>query len=144
MVPDWLAEMDWKNFKKIEIWQKTTCGKAAVLEMLQGAIIFQIFPCIRKLVLQENFLRHIQKYVFFVWCNRIVAVSERYSMSLVFFTYALTTQNSLPSSCHLTLGRNKYLIPSGSIFSKLCFPQQQKEVEVYQNSIRKHEDDLKH
>ena len=87
MVPDWLAEMDWKNFKKIEMWQKNTCGKAAVLEMLQGAIIFQIFPCIRKLVLQENFLRHIQKYVFFVWCNRIVAVSERYSLNLVFFTY---------------------------------------------------------
>ena len=76
-----------KTLKRIEIWQKNTCGKAAVLEMLQGAIIFQIFPCIRKLVLQENFLRHIQKYVFFVWCNRIEAVSERYSLSLVFFTY---------------------------------------------------------
>ena len=112
--------------------------------MLQAAIIFQMFLWIRKLVLQENFRSHIQKNAFFVWCNRVEAVSESYSMSLVFFTYALTTQNSLPSSCHLTLGRNKYLIPSGSIFSKLCFPQQQKEVEVYQNSIRKHEDDLKH
>ena len=33
------------------------------------------------------------------------------------------------SSCLHTLGRRKLLIPPGSILSKICFPQQQKEVE---------------
>ena len=30
------------------------------------AIIYQRFPCVRKLILQENFLRYFQKYAFFV------------------------------------------------------------------------------
>ena len=41
---------------------------------------------------------------------------------------SLPTQNSSPSSCHHTLGRRKLLIPSDSILSKTCFPQQRKEV----------------
>ena len=34
-----------------------------------------------------------------------------------------------PRSCYPTLGRIKLLIPSGSIFSKICFSQHQKGVE---------------
>ena len=41
----------------------------------------------------------------------------------------LHTQNSSPSSYHHTLGREKLLIPPGSIFLKICFPQRQEEVE---------------
>ena len=40
----------------------------------------------------------------------------------------LPTQNCLPSSYHHTLGREKLLILPGSIFSEICFPQQQKGV----------------
>ena len=48
---------------------------------------------------------------------------------------------------HRTLGKRKLFIPQGSIFSRICFPQHQKEVEenmIYQTSIRKYEDDLGH
>ena len=55
-----------KTLKRVKKWQKNTCGRVVFLEMLQAAIIFQRFPCIRKLILQENFRRHIQKYVFLV------------------------------------------------------------------------------
>ena len=41
----------------------------------------------------------------------------------------LSIQNSPPSSCHHTLDRRKFVILSGSIFSKICFPEQQKVVE---------------
>ena len=41
----------------------------------------------------------------------------------------LPTQNSPLSTCHHALGRNKLLIPQGSILSKIYFPQQQKVVE---------------
>ena len=41
----------------------------------------------------------------------------------------LPTQNSPLSTCHYGLGRNKLLIPQGSILSKIYFPQQQKVVE---------------
>ena len=68
-----------KTLKGSKKWQKNTCGRAAFLEMLQAAITFQRFPCIRKLILQENFRRHIQKYVFFVWCNKIETVNGRHS-----------------------------------------------------------------
>ena len=54
--------MDCENFERIKKWHKNSCGRAAFLEMLQVAIIFQRFPCIRKLILQENFCRHIQKH----------------------------------------------------------------------------------
>ena len=55
-----------KTLKRIEKWQKNTCERAAFLEMLQAAIIFQRFPCIRKLILQDNFRKNIQKYTFSV------------------------------------------------------------------------------
>ena len=63
----------------------------------------------------------------------------------------LPTQNSPLSTCHHALGRNKLLIPQGSILSKICFPQQQEVVEetinydlLYQNTLRKYKDDLEH
>ena len=65
MVPEWLVEMNRKNFEKDKKWQKNTCGRAAFLEMLRTAIIVQRFPCMEKLILQENVRRHIQKYSFF-------------------------------------------------------------------------------
>ena len=57
-----------RNLKKIEKWQKNNCERAAFLEMLEIAIIFQRFPCMRKLSLQEysEIFRHIKKYAFFV------------------------------------------------------------------------------
>lgn len=67
--------MEWKKFEKdqksfgsvVKIWQKNTCGKGALLETLQAAIIFQSFPWIlRCLILQEKFCTHIQKYASFV------------------------------------------------------------------------------
>ena len=42
---------------------------------------------------------------------------------------SLSIQNSAPGSCHHTLDRRKFVIPSGSIFSKIYFPEQQKVVE---------------
>ena len=65
MVPDWLVEMDWKFFEKDrKTAGKNTCGRAVFLEMLQAPITFQRFPCIRKLILQEIFCKHILKYLF--------------------------------------------------------------------------------
>ena len=63
--------------------------------------------------------------------------------------HLLLTQNSPSSYYHHIQGRAKLLIPQGSIFSKICFPQQQEGVGktydfLYQNSIRKYEDDLEH
>ena len=46
-----------------------------------------------------------------------------------FLLMPLPTQNSPPGSCHHSRGRRKLLIPSGSLLSKICFPQQQKIVE---------------
>ena len=55
---------------------------------------------------------------------------------------------TFPSSYHHALGRRKLLIPSGSILSKICFPQQQKGEGnydlLYQNSVKKYEDDFEH
>ena len=60
------GEMDWKNFEKdwkffgtvLKVWQKNTCGRAAFLETLQTAIVFQMFSYIlRKLILQEMIYR---------------------------------------------------------------------------------------
>ena len=42
---------------------------------------------------------------------------------------SLPTQNFPPSFCHDTLVTRKLLILPESIFSKICFPQQQKEAE---------------
>ena len=58
---EWHVEMGWKNFEKdrksvgtvLEIWQKSTCSEIPV-----------------------------QKYSFFVWCNRLEAVSGRCSSSV--------------------------------------------------------------
>ena len=70
-----LVEMDWKNYEKdrssfgtvLKIWHENTWGEAAFLESLKAAIIFQRFPCtLRKLILQENLWRYIQKYSFLV------------------------------------------------------------------------------
>ena len=50
-------------------------------------------------------------------------------MEFTFLENALNlgTQNSTPSSsCRHILGRSKILIPPGSVFSKICFSQQQK------------------
>ena len=46
-----------------------------------------------------------------------------------FLLILLPTQNSPPRSCHLSQGRRKLLILSGSLLSKICVPQQQKIVE---------------
>ena len=46
-----------------------------------------------------------------------------------FLLMPLPTQNSPPRSCHHSRGRRKLLILSGSLLSKICFPQQQKIVE---------------
>ena len=51
------------------------------------------------------------------------------ALNLVILLISLPTQNSPPSSCHYTLGKRKLLITPGSIFWKICLPQQQKEVE---------------
>ena len=52
------------NFENDQIMAENVCGRAAFFEILQDSIIFQRFLFIRKLVLQEHFRRHIQKYVF--------------------------------------------------------------------------------
>ena len=67
---DLLKWAEKKLSKKDQIMTEKYLQKGSNLEMLQAAIIFQRFPCIWKLILQEHFRRHIQKYVFFVWCNR--------------------------------------------------------------------------
>ena len=47
------------------------------------------------------------------------------SLNLGIFTHApFPTQNSPPSSYRHIPGRRKLLIPLGSIFSKIYFPQQ--------------------
>ena len=49
---------------------KNTRRRAAFLETLQAAIIFQRFPQIlRKWLIFYRIYIHIQKYAFFVWCN---------------------------------------------------------------------------
>ena len=58
----------------------------------------------------------------------------------------LPTQNSPPSSCHHALGRR---IPLCSIPPKICFPPTAEKGGrnydlLYQNSVRKYEDDLEH
>ena len=70
---EWLVEMDWKNLEQdwkcfdtvLKIWQKNTCRRAAFLEPLQAAIIFQRFLCIKKLILQENFYNIFRNMHFF-------------------------------------------------------------------------------
>ena len=46
----WNDLLKWteKTLKRIEKWQINTCGRAAFLEMLQAAKIFERFPYIRK------------------------------------------------------------------------------------------------
>ena len=46
-----------------------------------------------------------------------------------FYSCTSTLETHPPSSCHHMLGRRKLLDPPGSIFSKICFPQKQNEVE---------------
>ena len=54
---EWLIKVDWKNFGKsrnvfgtiLQIQQKIIIGRAAFLETLQTAIIFQSFPCNEKM-----------------------------------------------------------------------------------------------
>ena len=49
---------------------KNTRRRAAFLETLQAAIIFQRFPQIlRKWLIFYTIYIHIQKYAFFAWCN---------------------------------------------------------------------------
>ena len=57
--------------------------------------------------------------------------------------------SQLKTFCHHALGRRKLLISPGSILSKICFPPTAergggKYDLLYQNSVRKYEDDLKH
>ena len=61
------------------------------------------------------------------------------ALNLDIFTLAcpLPTQDSSPSFSHHTLGREKLLIPPGSIFSKICLHQQQKGVEEIQSENMK-------
>ena len=51
--------------KIYETFLKKTCGRAAFLEKLQSARIFQRFPCILRkyLILHDKFCRHFQKHV---------------------------------------------------------------------------------
>ena len=61
----------------------------------------------------------------------------------------LPTQNSPPSFCHHPLARRKLLIPPGSAHSKICSPPTAEKDGgnydlLYQNSVRKYEDDLEH
>ena len=51
------------------------------------------------------------------------------ALDLSIFTMSLLTLSSPPSSCQHTIARRKLLIPPGSFFSKICFPQQEKKVE---------------
>ena len=52
--------------KIYETFLKKTCGRAAFLEKLQSARIFQRFPCaLRKwLILHDKFWRHFRKHIF--------------------------------------------------------------------------------
>ena len=52
------------NFENDQRMAENVCGRAVFFEILQASIIFQRFLFIRKLVLQEHFRRHIQKYAF--------------------------------------------------------------------------------
>ena len=61
----------------------------------------------------------------------------------------LPTQNSPPNPYHHTLGSGKLLIPPGSIFFESLFLPIAETGEgnydlLYQNSVRKYEDDLEH
>ena len=60
----------------------------------------------------------------------------------------LSIENCPQGFYHHILGTWKILIPPGSIFLKIRFPQQQKVwrklIWLYQNSVRKYEDDLEH
>ena len=72
------------------------------------------------------------------------------ALNLGIFTHVPPNQNSTPSSCHHTLGRRKLLIPPGSIFFfENLFPPTPERGRgnydlLYQNPIRKYEDDLGH
>ena len=76
---EWLIKMDWKNFGKsrkffgtiLQILQKIICGRAAFLETLQTAIIFQSFPCNEKMSNSSRKVwhTHSEMCIFFVWQN---------------------------------------------------------------------------
>ena len=72
-------------------------------------------------------------WIFFqnVW-EKFSSLSSSHSYKMhwfeAFLLMPLSTQNSPLSTCHHALGRNKLLIPQGSILSKIYFPQQQEEV----------------
>ena len=51
------------------------------------------------------------------------------ALNLAIFTHVTPHKNLPLNSCHHNLGRRKLLIAQGSIFSEICFSQQQKEVE---------------
>ena len=69
-------------------------------------------------------------YIFHhVWDKFMVFTFLENALNLSIFAHISPAQNLPPSSCHHTLGRRKLLIPPGSIFAKICFPQQQKVVE---------------
>ena len=71
---EWLVEKDWKNFEKnrksfgtvFNILQKNTCERA-FLETLDCNNFSKVS---QKLIFQEKFCRHIQKYAFF--CDAII------------------------------------------------------------------------
>ena len=46
-----LFKLTEKTLERMEKWQRNACGRAVFLEMLQAAMIFRRFPCIKKLVL---------------------------------------------------------------------------------------------
>ena len=67
-----------------------------------------------------NFLSNLK--IFFIFM--VLTILEN-ALNLGIFTHApFPTQNSSPGSYRDTPGRRKLLIPLGSIFSKICFPQQ--------------------
>ena len=74
----------------------------------------------------------------------------RKSLNLAIFTdFPLPTQNLPPSSYHHNLGKGKLLIPPGCIFFENLFSPTAERGEgnydlLYQNLIRKYEDNLEH
>ena len=74
-----------------------------------------------KLVYSTRYVKNFQIYGAHIHRK---CIESRY-----FYLFPLPFQNSPQSPYHHNLGRGKLLIPPGSIFSKIYFPQQLKGVE---------------
>ena len=125
MVPEQLVETDWSKFEKVQKMTEKIVWKSNISTNVTRGNNFWKIPCIRKLSrtnLQEHFWRQIQKYAFFVWCNRIKAVSgwssSRYSyLVCIVFLYQWTHRQIIPSE-----GRS-FSCLSGKVTSKTLHPR---------------------